>query len=445
MADISPSPTAASTRTPVAVDRRYVVYLVVIALAGWSLASYDFNLLVLTIPDIATDLNLSSSAVGLLGFIVYAAMFAITLAVGYGMDTRGRKWMWMFCLSAAAIFTGLTFFVQNYWELAAVRALASGFANAELAISITLVNEQVPAKRRGLLYSIVQGGWPIGVFLASGVYLLTSSHGWRFVFIWGVVPIVAVIIGRFWVRESDRYLHIKEVREAVDADDQPRVQKLLERYPVDIDEVRKGTVRELFASPGTVRRHLSILTVVWLLYSTSWVATNVYITYWLTNSRGWSASGAAKLLLVAGGIGFFFYILGGFIGERYGRRSVLVVSGLLTGPLNLVLLLVHAPVAVAIIYFIVYQATNGTWSGAGYAYWAECFPTRVRGTAIGWLGSMFTGGLIIGSLLWTALVSVTSASVTWLIIAVGIGFAQGLSTLVLPKVAPGRELEEVVT
>ncbi|HEU5042801.1 MAG TPA: hypothetical protein VFT75_01550, partial [Nocardioidaceae bacterium] len=68
-----------------------------------------------------------------------------------------------------------------------------------------------------------------------------------------------------------------------------------------------------------------------------------------------------------------------------------------------------------------------------------------RGTAIGWLGSMFTGGLIIGSLLWTALVSVTSASVTWLIIAVGIGFAQGLSTLVLPKVAPGRELEEVVT
>ena len=28
---------------------------------------------------------------------------------------------------------------------------------------VTLVNEQVPAGRRGLLYSIVQGGWPIGV------------------------------------------------------------------------------------------------------------------------------------------------------------------------------------------------------------------------------------------------------------------------------------------
>lgn len=283
------------------------------------------------------------------------------------------------------------------------------------------------------------------MFLASGVYLLTASHGWRYVFIWGVLPLVMVIIGRIWVRESDRYLHIKEVRKALDADDQGRVRQLLQRYPVDIGEVRKGTVRELFASPGTVRRHLSIITGVWLLYSTSWVATNVYITYWLTNTRGWSAGKAAQLLLIAGGIGFFFYILGGLIGERFGRRSVLVVSGLLTGPLNLALLLVHAHLAVALLYFFVYQATNGTWSGAGYAYWAECFPTRVRGTAIGWLGSMFTVGLIIGSLLWTALVSVTTLTITWLIIAVGLGFAQGLSTLALPKIPPGRELEELVT
>jgi MFS family permease len=425
-------------------DRRYVVYLVLIALGGWSLASYDFNLLVLTLPDIAKDLNLSGTFVGLLGFIVYAAMFVITLLVGYGMDTKGRKWMWMFCLTAAAIFTGLTYFVQNYWQLAVVRVLASGFANAELAISITLVNEQVPARRRGLLYSIVQGGWPVGVFLASGVYLLTASHGWRFVFVWGVLPLVMVIIGRIWVRESDRYEHVQQVRAAVRAGDQRRVEQLLERYPVDTEEVGKPLLRELFASPGAVRRNLSIITVVWLLYATSWVATNVYITYWLTQERGWTAEQAARLLLVSGGIGFFFYILGGLLGERFGRRSVLVVTGLLTGPLNLLLLLVHQPAATAVIYFLVYQATNGTWSGAGYAYWAECFPTRVRGTAVGWLGSMFTAGLIIGSLLWTGLVSVTSATVTWLVIAVAIGCAQGLSTLALPKVPPGRELEELV-
>jgi len=94
-------------------DRRYTIYLVIVALAGWALASYDFNLLVLTFPNIAADLHLSASLVGLLGFIIYAAMFIITFLVGYGMDTKGRKWMWMLSLTAAALFTGLTFFVNH--------------------------------------------------------------------------------------------------------------------------------------------------------------------------------------------------------------------------------------------------------------------------------------------------------------------------------------------
>ena len=162
---------AGHNRSPEEVDRRYMIYLIVAALAGWSLASYDLNLLTLTLPDIRAGLGLSNFAVGACGFIVYAAQFTLTLFVGYGMDTMGRKWMWVLCLSGSAIFTGLTFFVHNYGELAVVRALASGLAFSELAVSITIVNEQVTARCRGLLYSIVQGGWPLGVFLASGVYL----------------------------------------------------------------------------------------------------------------------------------------------------------------------------------------------------------------------------------------------------------------------------------
>ena len=75
------------------IDRYYTVYLIVIATAGWALASYDFNLLVLALPDVADSLQLSATLVGLLGFIIYAAMFAITFFVGLGMDTLGRKWM----------------------------------------------------------------------------------------------------------------------------------------------------------------------------------------------------------------------------------------------------------------------------------------------------------------------------------------------------------------
>lgn len=425
-------------------ERHYTTYLVCIALAGWSLASYDFNLLVLTFPDISRGLQLSPTLVGFLGFIIYAAMFVITFAAGWAMDSFGRKSMWMFCLTAAALFTGLTFFVQDYWQLAIVRALASGFANSELAISITLVNEQVPSARRGLLYSIVQGGWPVGVFLASGVYLLFDRFGWRTVFLFGVVPIVAVILGRFWVKESDRFLHLRQVRQAVLAGDAAEVERLMTQYQVDAAETTKTTLRQIFATPGVVRQRLGLLTMVWLFYATSWVATNVYITYWLTHYRGWTADGAGRLLLVCGGIGFFFYILGGWLGERWGRREVLVWTGIVTGPLNLLFMFVHGTMAVSLVYFLIFQATNGTWSGAGYAYWAECFPTRVRGTAIGWLGAMFTAGLIIGTLLWTGLISWTSPGVTWAVIAVALGFGQW-TALLLPKVEPGQALEAIAT
>ncbi|HET9147944.1 MAG TPA: MFS transporter [Acetobacteraceae bacterium] len=437
-------PVSAAPAAPAFIERHYTAYLVAIAFAGWALASYDFNLLVLTFPDISKSLHLSPGFVGLLGFIIYAAMFVITLLAGYGMDTRGRKWMWMFCLAAAAIFTGLTYFVENYWQLAVVRALASGFANSELAISVTLVNEQVSARRRGLLYSIVQGGWPVGVFLASGVYLLFHGLGWRTVFLFGIVPIVVVIIGRYWVRESDRYLHVQQIKAAKLSGDDRRMRELLGKYAVDTSEVEKVTVRQLFGTQGYVRHRLFLLTIVWLFYSTSYVATNIYITYWLTHYSGWSSDGAGRLLLVSGGIGFFFYVLGGLLGERFGRREVLVWSGILTGPLNLIFMFLHNYAAVAVVYFLIYQVTNGTWSGAGYAYWAECFPTRVRGTAIGWLGAMFTGGLIIGTALWTILISVTSHQVTWLVIAVILGFGEW-TALLLPRIEPGQTLESIAT
>ncbi len=433
------------TPAPQSTDRRYLTYLIVVAVAGWALASYDTNLLVLTLPDIQDDFGLSDGKVGLLGFIVFSAEFVIALFIGYGMDQKGRKWMWMFCLAMAAVFTGLTVLVQNYWQLALVRCLASGFAQAELAVSITLVNEQVPARRRGMLYSVVQGGYPLGVFLASGVYLLASSHGWRLVFLWGVVPLAVVAVGRFKIRESDRFHHLKAVRAAVAEGDTRRVHELEQQFPVDVDDLERGTVRGLFATPGPVRDALVRLSVVWLLYAAAFVAVNTYVTVWLTKEKGWTEGSVATLLLVSGGIGYFFYLLGGLLGERYGRRNVLVVTGLLVGPLNLALLLTTDHTAVAVLYFLVFQATNGTWSGAGYSYQAESFPTRVRGTAIGWMSSMFVGGLIIGSLLWTLVISTAGGTAAWLVVGVVLGFAQGLSTFLLPDIRPGQELEAIAT
>ncbi len=427
-------------------DRRYLIYLILVALFGWALAAYDFNLLVFALPTVSHDLNLSSTQTGLLVFIVYAVLFVITLFVGYAMDKRGRKWMWVFTLCGAAVFTGLTYFATTYWSFVAVRAIASGLANSELAISITLVNEQVPARRRGLLYSIVQGGWPIGVLMAAGVWLgLNQLIGWHLVFVIGVAPLLFVILARIGVREPERYRHVAAVREAKKAGDRQKVDELLRRYDVDVDEVDQPTLKQIFHTSGWVRRQLVRTSLVWLAYAAAFTATNTYIIYWLVNYRGFSDRASTLMLLVASAFGWFFYVLGGLLGEQVGRQRVLIGSAVLLVALTALWPWVAGTFALWLCYFFIYQFSNGTWSGVGYAYWAESFPTRVRGTAIGWLGAMFSGGLLIGSGVWTALIGRLPPLVVWYAVALGFSVIQLLLTFTLPNIKPGQELEDIAT
>ncbi|WP_084712352.1 MFS transporter [Tanticharoenia sakaeratensis] len=387
---------------------------------------------------------MSQTGLGTLGFFVYGAQFCITIFAGYGMDTFGRRKVWMICLTGSAVFTGLTYFVQDFWQLVIVRALASGLAYAELAVSITIVNEQVPAARRGFLYSIVQGGWPIGVFLASGVYLAFGQYGWRFVFLLGVLPLVAVIAGRFFIRESERFEHLQDVREAQRAGNADAVAHLVQHHDVDVAALERVSLKELFLTPGPVRRQLVVLSCAWLIYATSFVASNFYITYWLTNFKHFSSASASTLMLVSGGIGFFFYVLGGMLGEKYGRREVIIWTSALVAPLSLLFLLVQAHWLVAIVYFCLYQATNGTWSGAGYAYQGESFPTRVRGTAIGFLSAVQVLGFMVGTVLWMILSASSPPYMTWLVLAVIVPLGLWI-TVLFRKIPPGQELEEIST
>jgi MFS family permease len=138
-----------------------------------------------------------------------------------------------------------------------------------------------------------------------------------------------------------------------------------------------------------------------------------------------------------------FYILGGWLGERWGRREVIIVSGVLVAPLSLFFLLAQRPWIVVIVYFLLYQATNGTWSGAGYAYQGESFPTRIRGTAVGFLSAMQVLGFVFGSILWTVLAGFGKPVLTWLIVATAASLGMW-TTVLLRRIPPGQELEAIV-
>jgi len=423
--------------------KRYGVFLFAVALAGWALASYDYNLLVLALPNVAHALNLTSVQVGLLGTVISLVAIFVPIILGGMMDSYGRKKIWMLALLVAALSTGFTALVQNYYELAIVRILASSFGLSELGISITIVNESVGPKLRGWIYSWVQGGWPLGVFLASAVYLIFIPYGFRVVFLVGVIPLLVVVVGRYYIKDPVRFENLKKLRGLLKQGVPTEKIKQEEDYRVDLQEAQKFSLSQVFATKGYVRTQLIKVMLAWFFYASSWMLTNVFISYFLTQFYGWSATRVAILLLISGGIGYFFYPLGGYFGEKIGRRNVLFITAALT-PIFAVMFLVSIKYVLlaSIIYFFLYQWTNGTWSGAGYAYWGESFPTRVRGTIMGFLTGWFNFSTFVGGLIFSALVGVVSPSTLWMIMAVGLSIGE-LTILMGKNIKPGQLLEDI--
>jgi MFS family permease len=140
-----------------------------------------------------------------------------------------------------------------------VRALASALAYTELAISITLVNEFLPSKRRGIYYPIVRAGWPIGVTLAAIIYLVTIQLGWYFLFVFGVAPFAVVVVGRIWIKEPERFRRIKEIRGACESGDDQKAERLNDRYDIPTDQARTYSFAELFGMD--IRRQTILLSI----------------------------------------------------------------------------------------------------------------------------------------------------------------------------------------
>src|SRR5215472_5329435 len=149
----------------------------------------------------------------------------ILLASGIGAPPGAFFWGWLgdrigrrtvFILSAItiALATGVMYFTPGQdgfipgWLFLVIFRIFVGLGNAGIyTIDLPLVQEFIPAYKRGWVSALVTTLLPAGSLLAGlASWQLLPIIGWRGLFLIGLVPLVLVFMIRYWVPESPRWL-----------------------------------------------------------------------------------------------------------------------------------------------------------------------------------------------------------------------------------------------
>lgn len=393
--------------------RNAVIYSSVVAFLAWVVCVYDYIMFGTLLPVIAGDLGWSTATSTAIATYAAVGTFFVALMVGPLIDYLGRKNALIFTTGGTALSSALTALTPAAFAapfLTVVRSVA-GLGYAEQAVNATYLNEIYGNRRgRGFMYSLVQGGWPVGVLLAAAfTALLLEPVGWRGVFLLATIPALIVALLGFKLRESPRFLALREIRKLEKEGREEEALELGQRFDIDVQHVEQATIKQLF-EPG-IRRHTIFLALAFLA---NWVGIQTFAvlgTTVLTEGKGVSFGSALTVLIVSNAAAFFGYLAHGFLGDKIGRRPTIAAGWIVSGAAFTVMLFgPDSSAYVLTMYTVGLFFLIGPYSALLY-FTGESFPTRMRGTGASFVNAMGPIGGIVGAALLTAILS-TGADMT---------------------------------
>ncbi|MGW6458092.1 MFS transporter [Streptomyces sp. NPDC055078] len=393
---------------------------IVICFLAWTFAVYDFILFANLLPVISDELDWSSARATGINTWVTLGTALVAFLVGPFVDRFGRRAGIVGCVVGAAIASLLTWLggyaagaigTAGIVLLVLIRALA-GVGYSEQAVNATYLNEmfahvytdEKSIRRRGFLYSVVQGGWPIGAVVAAvSIYLLEPVGGWELCFVVAVFPAVFMLLAARKLKESPVFVakrRIEELKAEGRAEDAAELARLTgqnhTRHTAGLGALFRGE---------SLRATLT-LSAAFLLNWLGILAFTFQGTLILVNGKEVSFTGALEVLIVSNAAGFLGYLFHGWLGDRISRRTTIFAGWLVSafcftvmvlGPAGSFPLLVSA-YAVGTFFLIGPYAAMLFFTG-------ESFPVETRATGSAFINALGQVGAIIGGALFTATLS----------------------------------------
>src|SRR5712692_2579770 len=245
-----------------------------------------------------------------------------------------------------------------------------------------MVSEFWPPSLRGRAGGALQPAVGVGIFMASGIWVLLNPLGpssWRYMFGIGILPAFLLLYVRRWVHDPALWVAANNRRR--------EARKHLEMGVVSQQdrELTQFTITRVLSDPE-LRRRVGLLLLMSVSSVVGWWSVSTWIPQYAaqlaTNagqqSQHWAS--LAALMFNAGAIGG--YLVLGLLADILGRKPTIWLYYLGALGLSLCFFLLVSDRHL----LLVMAAANSFFTSGQFAwmtiYLPELFPTRVRGSAI---------------------------------------------------------------
>src|SRR2546421_10501446 len=185
----------------------------VAAWLGWTLDAFDFTIFLLIMVPIAKEFQVPLVDVTFVFTVTLWLRLVGATASGWLADRAGRKLPLMVSILWYSICNFIAGFSPSFWFLFLFRALLGIGMGAEWPAGAALAMESWPTRSRGFMSGVLQGSWGLGFALSAAAYGLLYDHiGWRGLLWIGILPALAVVWIRFYVKEPEVWAENKRLQ-----------------------------------------------------------------------------------------------------------------------------------------------------------------------------------------------------------------------------------------
>ncbi|MGL5120887.1 MAG: MFS transporter [Plesiomonas shigelloides] len=360
---------------------------------GPFLDGYVLVIIGVALEQLTPVLHLDAEWIGLLGAATLAGLFIGTTLFGYISDKVGRRKMFLIDIVAIGVISVATMFVTSPFELLIMRLLIGIVIGADYPIATSMVTEFSNTHQRAFSMGFIAAMWYVGATCANlvGYCLYEMEGGWRWMLGSAFIPCLIILIGRFDLPESPRWL-LRKGR--VEECDQMMIKLFGERVVFEEEPPKETRFSQLFT-----RRHFPFVLFIAAIWTCQVIPMFAIYTFGpqivglLGLEQGRSATLGnmiISLFFMLGCIPAMFWL------DSIGRRPLLIGSfAMMTLALAALGFFPGLGIGLVVMMFAIYAFFSG---GPGILQWLypnELFPTDIRASAVGVIMSLSRIGTIV--------------------------------------------------